>query len=307
MTRNTRVGTLNRPNERLRLRLTGPRRPFDPRQCAIRPDLIDLAEAPSHLAAHYAAAVALVCAAPFSPVCVAPDDNASAGSQILHGEVFHALDLRGGWAWGYCGHDHYVGYVRIAALSKGGERRIAPTHRVTAPIAPRFAGADIKTPVRDVLPGGALVAGMIEGDFLATEGGYIHLRHLTPVSAKGSDWVVEARAWIGAPYVWGGRGGGGLDCSGLVQVALGACGLAVPRDSDQQAGAIGRGLAADEALARGDIVCFPGHIGIMSNGETLLHANAYWMRTMEEPLADVVARLRESHADPIVARRRIEP
>jgi cell wall-associated NlpC family hydrolase len=82
----------------------------------------------------------------------------------------------------------------------------------------------------------------------------------------------------------------GVDCSGLVQAVLAAGGVQTPRDSDQQLVALGAALAFNDRAA-GDIVFFPGHVGILVAGDRLLHANAHWMAVVEEPLADVIARI----------------
>lgn len=296
----------SRPNDRVRLSLTGRSRPSDPRITAIRNDLADVAVSPRHFAPHYAAAMSFHCHAPWTMVRGKPGDGETAVTQLLHGERFHVLDLRAGWAWGYCAHDHYVGYVPVEALAPAAPD--AATHRVEPGGALAFSHADIKAPVAAFLPGGALVHGTIEGDFLACDAGYLHMRHLGPAEGSGdADLIGTARAYLGMPYLWGGRGGGGVDCSGLVQIALAFCGVGIQRDTDQQAATVGRPLADEEALAGGDLVYFPGHVGIMTSGETLLHANAHWMRVTEEPLADVVARLAPLHAEPITARRRIAP
>lgn len=294
----------SRPDNRIRLHLNGRSRPFDPRSAAIRRDLADVEAADHYFAPHYAAAVPYICTAPSAMLHGQPDAADSAVSQILYGEGFQLLDIRGDWAWGYSAHDHYVGYVRHDVLHR--DEGLAATHRVRAEGGLLFSRADIKSPVATPLPGNARLHGTAEDQFLAVGGGWLHRQHVVPLTEHATDWVEAARAHLGAPYLWGGRGGGGLDCSGLVQVALGQCGIAVARDTDQQAGTIGRALGNDETLARGDIVFFPGHVGIMSDADTLLHANAHWMRVVEEPLADVVARLAPIHAEPITSRRRID-
>ncbi len=229
-----------------------------------------------------------------------PSTSAPAVSQIVQGEGFALLDQAGGWAWGYSLHDHYVGYVSAAALGP----ITAPTHRVTAPAALIFAHPDIKSPCLGTLPLGACVAGD-EGDgYLRTADGYLHARHVAPLGAI-VDPVTAAEGMVGLPYLWGGRGADGLDCSGLVQRALEMGGISAPRDSDQQRETVGKFLPDDAALQRGDLVFFPGHVGIMVDADRIVHANAHWMRTVIEPLADVVARLTSAYPQPIIARRRI--
>lgn len=230
-----------------------------------------------------------------------PDDQAEASSQLAEGELFNVLDVSGGWAWGYCVHDDYVGYLPAAHL---GDATTA-SHRVSALAAPVFTGPSIKTAVARTLSLGARIAGRIEGDFLNIGRGYIHIRHVSPIEARETDPVAVAERMLGQPYLWGGRGADGVDCSGLVQRALEFSGIACPRDSDQQRETVGIPIADDIPLQRGDLVCFPGHVGLMVDPERMIHANAFWMAVTIEPLADVVARLSETHAQPILARRRL--
>ena len=230
----------------------------------------------------------------------APSDSARAVSQVMKGETFALLDVEGGWAWGYSGHDKYVGYLRADALGAA-----APaTHIVSSARALIFELPDIKSPLVAELPVGARLHGQAEGGFVAAAGGFVHARHVRSLDPVEHDPLTVAERLLGLPYLWGGRGDGGIDCSGLVQVTLGLCGIAAPRDSDQQL-ALGREIQPGEPLRRGDLIFLPGHVGMMADGERLLHANAHWMAVTVEPLTEVIARLAGTQAEPIVARRRL--
>ena len=291
----------NAPPERTRFKLDGRSAKLDNRIHAARGDLADLSLAGVLFSAHYARSIELTCVVAGAPLLSSPAVTATAVSELLRGESFHALDVTTDWAWGFCGHDGYVGYVRREAL----DVHEVTDHRVFAGTAPLFSAADIKSPIREYWPGGATFTGKAEGGFIACAEGYVHERHAVSGDVLESDWVAVALRYLGQPYVWGGRGHRGIDCSGLVQVALGQCGIKAPRDTDLQREGIGNALPSDEPLKRGDFVFFPGHVGIMTDGENLLHANAHWMAVVVEPLADVVARLAGEHAEPIISRRRI--
>ena len=211
-------------------------------------------------------------------------DDAIAVSELLGGEAFDLFDCTDNWGFGRSVHDGYTGWIALAALGDPVDSDFRP---VTARIAPVFAGPDIKAPVLTELPFGVRVAGAVQGGFFAlAEGGFVHWRHL---EAFGGSPLVAARRFVGAPYLWGGRTPLGVDCSGLVQAALAACGVTAPRDSDQQL--IALGAAVDFADRQGgDLVFFPGHVGMLVDTGTLFHANAHWMAVVEEPLADVIAR-----------------
>lgn len=246
--------------------------------------------------------VELQCIVDRAAVRVSPGHDAQACSELVLGERFIGEAAANGWINGRCGHDHYVGYVEADALAGAGP---PPTHRVSARSALLFASASIKAAVVGRPPPGAVIrASGAEGAFLQSERGFIHTRHVRAIG----DWEVEAvtvaERLMGAPYLWGGRSDTGIDCSGLVQVALAACGIACPRDSDMQRVL---GIEADPSRpSRGDLVFFPGHVGLMTDAATLLHANAHWMAVVAEPLADVVARLEAAgHARPVRAIRRI--
>ncbi|HEX5537060.1 MAG TPA: C40 family peptidase [Sphingobium sp.] len=291
-----------RAGRRISFRLNGRSLALDRRVNAIRGDLADISLAGILFAPHYARALPMHCIVPGAFLRESGSGDARAASQILAGETFHVLDVTGAWAWGFCDHDGYVGYVERDALATG---ILAATHQVSARTAPVFATPDIKSPVVDMLPAGSRITGEAAGDFVVTATGAVHVRHLLNAGQFEIDWVAAAERQIGQPYVWGGRGQGGIDCSGLVQLALGQAGVRVPRDTDLQRDSIGTPLADDAVLERGDVVFFPGHVGIMLDAERMLHANAWWMNTIIEPLSDVVARLEPQHEHPILARRRV--
>jgi hypothetical protein len=252
-------------------------------------------------APHFASSVRYRLTAQQAPIRKTPEVDAVAVSELLSGEAFDVIDMSDGVAWGYSVHDHYVGYVDAVLLAETADER---THRITAPTALVFAKPDIKSTVIGALPMGALTRAAEQDEkFLSAAGGYVHRRHIATIDGYAADPVAVAELFLGTPYKWGGRTRSGIDCSGLVQIALGACGIACPRDSDMQA-ALGREVE-DRRYRRGDLVFFPGHVGFMFDETRLLHANAFFMSTVIEPLDDVVGRLLPQYETPVTAVRRL--
>jgi cell wall-associated NlpC family hydrolase len=229
-------------------------------------------------------------------------------SQLLFGESFRVIDERDGYAFGQCLRDGYCGYVLAGALA----RQEAPTHWVAVPATHLYPKPEVKAPPEVALFFGSLVrVTSDQGAFQkVSTGHFVPTQHLQRLRARFSDPVAVADMFLGTPYLWGGNSRWGLDCSGLVQQALAACGIDCPRDSDQQR-ELGREVAEDEPLRRGDLVFWRGHVGMMASETTLLHANAHHMAVAYESLAEARARIATSAAastgaGEIVARRRIE-
>lgn len=230
-------------------------------------------------------------------------------TQLLYGDGFSVYKIEGEWAWGQCDsplkssiYSGYIGYVNMADLS---ERAQTPSHVIESLKAPVFMSPDIKSRILKLLPLGARVKGVLDGEFVKTLMGYIHMRHVRAqdIAPPCDDYVEVAERFLGLPYIWGGMSTDGLDCSGLVLSGLRAVGRDGPRDSDMQA-QMGKPISHDDTLKRGDLVFWKGHVGIMRDESTLLHANAYHMCVISEPLSVACERIKKA-AGPITARRRI--
>ena len=226
-----------------------------------------------------------------------PSDDATQDSELLLGESVTVYERKNGWAWVQAGSDSYVGYVRETALGSAA----TVDARVILPLTPLLSGPDVKSPLRELLPLNATVKrGAAQGHFVQVAGGFLHGRALAGLDQTAADFVTVAEQFLNVPYVWGGKTFEGLDCSGLVQTAMQASGIAAPRDTDMMETALGQPVARDK-LKRGDLVFWKGHMGVMRDAETLLHANAHFMQVTSEPLAVAVARI----STPVISIKRL--
>lgn len=237
-----------------------------------------------------------------------PSTDSRVSNQLLHGESVDIIDQRGGWRHVTAARDGYTGWVDGAAL---GHLDPSPAHHVCVPFAPIYAAPDIKHAPMHALPLNSTVA--LNGPSIQArpafvpllQGGFIIASHVAP-AVQASDPLLIAKSFLGTPYAWAGRTYRGIDCSGLVQMALWACGKRCPRDSGDQWAALGRALGENETPHEGDLVFFPGHVGFYIGEGELLHANATHMQTTIDPLEEVIAWVARDHDTPLTGFKRLE-
>jgi cell wall-associated NlpC family hydrolase len=281
---------------------------FDRRLTPARPGL-----AAEHLrgrvdSSRYAAGQAKRVIAASAPLRRLPQADAPLETEALHGESVMVYDENEGWAWVQLDRDSYVGYLPGAALAAPSE----PTHQVAALRTHAYPGPSIKlSPEMALSLGARLTIVGHEGDFaVSTDGLHVWARHLAKSGQREPDYVAVAERFLETPYLWGGRTSEGIDCSGLVQTALAAAGVEAPRDSDMQEAGLGEPIAADDRrppLTRGDLVFWGGHVGIMRDSATLLHANGFHMKVVSEPLSEARDRISASGGGEVTSVRRLSP
>lgn len=243
------------------------------------------------------------------PVRSRPDARAGFVTEALFGELVTVFDATDGWSWIQLSRDRYVGYVPTESLNRD---IVWPTHHVRALGTFVYAEPDIKSaPVSHLSINSPVAVASGDDSFceLAT-GGYVVRRHLAEEGKFARDFVDIAELMIGTPYLWGGSSRLGIDCSGLVQMSLLAAGVAAPRDSDMQQAELGDTVLVPEdleGLQRGDLVFWPGHVGVMSDGLMVVHANAHHMSVTVETLPEVADRIARNDGPAIAAIKRLGP
>ncbi len=243
------------------------------------------------------------------PLKKQPAFDAGLETEAVRGEYVTIYETgEEGWSWGQLERDHYVGYLPSDAL---GKPDIQHSHRVSVLRTFTYPGPSMKLPVTGYLSlGSRLGIVEIKGDFARTSRGeYIWATHIAPLDTVADDFVAIAEQFLHVPYLWGGKTSLGIDCSGLLQASLDACGINAPRDSDMQACELGEPVEPNadfSNLQRGDQIRWKGHCGIMRDSKTLLHANGFHMMVASENLGDAIARIKANSYGDVTGVRRIK-
>lgn len=233
-------------------------------------------------------------------ICAAPAGKRD--RQLLLGADLTVYEREDGWAFVQSKRDGYVGYIVESALVTSQ----VTTHRVATSATHAYATESFKSSDLLHLPFGAEVTVTDERHkFFETPHGFIPKKHLRPLEQLFADPATVAQLYFGVPYLWGGNSTRGVDCSGLVQMAYHACGYQCAGDSDMQESGLGRSLDNGEVLQRGDLIFWKGHIAMMVDGDTMIHANAHHMAVVYEGLAQATLRIKAQGDGDITARRRV--
>lgn len=279
---------------------------LDRRLNAYRPDLADARLEGQIEASRFVEGEAGTVAVPVADLRPRPEQSAGLDTQLLMGEPVRIFERRDGWAWVQSETDGYVGYMAEAELVSPAQQT---TFWVSQPRTFVYPEPDMKRPRRQVLSTGSRIAVVGEAEtrgtrYLTLAGGdSVIAAHCVPIgTTSGDDYVSIATRLLETPYLWGGKSAFGIDCSGLVQLSMMMAGRSAPRDSDMQAAGLGEEIGFDQ-LRRGDLVFWKGHVAIMEDKESIIHANGHTMSVAREGLKAAVERIGYLYGVPTICRR----
>ncbi len=208
-------------------------------------------------------------------------------SQLIYGELFQVEKEHGAYVYGYSIIDGYKGYIERDRLIKDCP---TPTHSVSVRASHLYPVPSFKSrPLLSLSCRSMLsMTDIKENGFTQTHDGFwVFDTHIALNSAPASQTNLSeiAKLYLGTPYYYGGRSSFGIDCTGLIQQCLCACGYdCPPRDSADQQGSFGKDVVRQD-VQKDDVVYFEGHVGIMVDDTHIINATARHMTTLIEPLA----------------------
>jgi len=279
---------------------------LDRRLHAYRPDLAEAGLEGRVEALRFVAGAPARIAVPVIGLRPAPDIAKGIDTELLFGEDVTVFDRADGWCWVKATSDGYVGYLPETALS---DRLAEPTHVVTVQRTFLYLEAELRKPYKSTLSIGSRVRIVGETETrgnryaMLEDGTAIFAKHVQPIGAgDGGDYVDVATRFLETPYLWGGRSGLGIDCSGLVQLSMLMTGRSAQRDTDMQSATLGEPIDRSE-LRRGDFVFWKGHVAVLEDPETIIHANGHTMTVARENFEDAVKRIGWLYEQPTGYRR----
>lgn len=273
---------------------------LDPRLHAFRRDLADERLRGKVEATCFVPGTLKRVIAPTAALYKVPDNRSERQSECLFGEDVLVFEEKDGFCWVKAQQDNYIGYME---QSKIGPLENQTTHWVIVPRTFQYSDCDLRSPMIGSLSMGSRLTIVGKAETRGTHyakldnGHFVVETHIAPVTTLASDYVSVAESFIRTPYLWGGKSGLGIDCSGLVQLSMMMTGKSVLRDTDMQEASIGTKIDPSDGLKRGDLVFWKGHVAIMTDENTLLHANGASMDVRKEDLNKAIERIAHGHSN----------